>query len=214
MCFYFVFLFFSTEGLDVSQVPLRPRGRPCRLLSDLVTMVNTDHGSNHSDNSAHDISPNQLLAHHDQVSPNQLLLQHSHDTLTQDIINLQQQVINRNNNDSEENGKYEHNGSGPLAEMEERRGEPEKTVELADVSQQDDESLSMSVELAAVNQAILSLTGTQPINISKPDENILSIIRTEPVSITKPDDTANKQMIVKQELPTTMVAREQPMQET
>lgn len=33
---------------------------------------------------------------------------------------------------------------------------------------QDDQSLSLSVEIAAVNQAILSLTGQQPINI-KPE---------------------------------------------
>ena len=162
--------FFSPpEGLDVSQVPLRPRGRPCRLLSDLITMVHVDHGSNHSetastDNSSHEISPNQ------QPPPAQ----------GQDGLIHNQDVNKNNNNDTGENGQCRHNGN---------MAEDHDNGEVCGRHEQDDEALSMSVELAAVNQAILSLTGTQPININKPD-------------------SVPQQMIVKQELPTTVVKQE------
>jgi hypothetical protein len=136
------------------------------------------------------VSPGFLQQGHNGLNPNQILLQHSHNGLTENLITTLQQQVIKNNNDAEDDGQFAHNGNTVAQEAE------EGAADIPNTQEQDDEALSMSVELAAVNQAILSLTGTQPINI------------------TKPEETANKQVIIKQELPTTMVVQQEELQET
>ena len=107
---------YLTEGLDVSHVPMRPRGRPSRLFNEFA------------------------------------------------LLQQERSVVNCSNSQSDDASK-----DNSEADVEPNGVDSSGLMESQDLANnfavQDDQSLSLSVEIAAVNQAILSLTGQQPINI-------------------------------------------------
>ena len=107
---------FVSEGVDLSQVPLRGRGRPARFISELTNMAMVEHQSN----SNHSDAP-------PPVSTASAFTMGPHSILTDPSTIL---------------------GDSP-----------------------DDHSLSIAVEMAAVNQAIIALSGQTPINIHSTDKN-------------------------------------------
>lgn len=122
------------EGLmDVSLVPMRPRGHPSRLYSELALMQQYRGDLNNAVTSSVMQSPESssrdVDAGEDAAADQHAALNHHHHHL-----NLEK---------------------GDEAESQQ-----------SDDGMDEDESLHWSVEMAAVNQAILSLTGQQPIEVA------------------------------------------------
>ncbi len=161
-----------SEGLDVSQVPLRMLGHPSRLLSDFASLVESSNRQPFNVNDARIAgaeaeSENSQVAMETQAmvaqenTENQPMEMITTTMTTQDVKPALANVAVENGNaaSGSTNGtETPSNGGGDLLSLE----------------QEDEEALSMSVELAAVNQAILSLTGTQPINI-KAAEKLVAV---------------------------------------
>ena len=135
----------------MSQVPLRPRGRPSRLYSDLAMLQAMERSGNHG---------NMMLQ--------QPLTPHTPDTPQAMDHSADESNSNQNMPPPPESQTTEEPEAPPPVEA---NGQPDGTILAGnDLPTEHDESLSWSVEIAAVNQAILSLTGQQPISTSiKPE---------------------------------------------
>ena len=162
------------EGLDVSQVPLRPRGRPPRVLSDIIAHLTQTQG--------HMTLPEDPIAL--VAGAQQLVLPPSQDCTAENmatVISQQQQqareaakpqqpspqgtstisTTTTTTTTTTTNGHHQKDLAEPKTEV---NGQS-PTLHTPDPHE--DQNLSLSVELAAVNQAILSLTGQQPIGLKQ-----------------------------------------------
>lgn len=183
-------LWLFAEGLDVSQVPLRPRGRPPRVLSDIIAQL--AHSQVHGqmpgmalaqDHAAH-MSLSQVVHHQLQSAQLEQLTSNGNVVTVattpaqekqQDVTASDQQQCVVETAEVVVNGNDHQVATGQQAQQQEQTTTTTTSAEGVSVSERspsldtpdpsEDQNLSLSVELAAVNQAILSLTGQQPISV-------------------------------------------------
>lgn len=117
--------------MDVSMVPMRPRGHPSRLYSELALMQQYRGELNNAVTSSVMQSP---------------------ESSSRDA-------------DAGEDATKEAHGQGSDACLNSEKCD-EGDSQPSDDGMDEEESLHWSVEMAAVNQAILSLTGQQPIEVA------------------------------------------------
>ena len=145
VCCLHVWIFLSSEGLDISQVPLRGRGRPARFISELTSSDLHLNGHHYPSLSTPiKISPMPPAEAAPQPQPRSSPPQRPSST----------QSIGSSHNGTE------HRGGTPQS--------PGTPPSPQNMPQESDENLSLAVEMAAVNQAIMALSGQTPINI-KPE---------------------------------------------
>ena len=181
---------FVVEGLDLSQVPMRPRGRPCRFFGDLMSQIQEGQNSRDSGSgggsSNHDVES--VINGHLQEA--QMLMNNENNATAAAAQAAQAAqaahaahaaaVVAAAKKKAEEVFTVMPRAPEDVVTVIPRAPEdvvtvipraPEETAaeEEAAASEPphpqapDERALSLSVELAAVNQAILSLTGQQPI---------------------------------------------------
>lgn len=142
-----------SEGLDLSQVPLRPRGRPCRFFGDLMAHIQEGQNSRDSEVEA------AINGHLQEAAAAAAMLPDDNGSKLDEVITVfpraPEEVVTVIPRAPEETAAEEE--AAAAAAVANGGGE--------DAS--DERTLSLSVELAAVNQAIMSLTGQQP--LAKPD---------------------------------------------
>lgn len=150
-----------TEGLDLSQVPLRPRGRPCRFFGDLMAQI--QEGQNSRDSSTTDVET--VINGH--LAEAQMLMNNESNAAVTAAAMAAASMKKK-----EEGGQAVRPAEEVVTVIprapEETAAEEEAAAAAAAAMtgvqpSPDERALSLSVELAAVNQAILSLTGQQPL---------------------------------------------------
>ena len=118
--------------MDVSLVPMRPRGHPSRLYSELA------------------------------------MIQHYRGELNNAVTSsvMQSPESSSRDGDQSEDHPADFESDRPIMKLAVPKIESEQDSQPSDEAMEDEESLHWSVEMAAVNQAILSLTGQQPIEVA------------------------------------------------
>ena len=141
--------------MDVGLVPMRPRGHPSRLYSDLALIQQYRSGVNGGTGSAASAADA---------------------AVTSSSVELSSGSVSPHGG-SECDVSSDRRSAAGAADI---STDDIQTTELAATSQdEDDQSVSWSsVEMVAVNQAILSLTGQQPIDVSMP-AGFLRTVKTE-----------------------------------
>jgi len=127
--------------MDVGMVPMRPRGHPSRLYSDLALIQQYRNGISGTGGTASGADA----------------------AVTSSSVELSSGSVSPHGG-SECEGDQRRSMAGGLADL------SSDDMELVPASQDDDDhSVNWSsVEMVAVNQAILSLTGQQPIDVAMP----------------------------------------------
>ena len=172
LCIIYVFFtFLFLEGIDPSHMYLKGRGRPSRFGSMISDLMTQNHMSPEGSNSDSDVThqTHETSTHHDSMPDNMLNLNGQHTSVkysngrveTVDLLSSSSPMYH----DKDFNDGARDTPLLSDALDTDAANTDNSSTRIQNQSPGDEQSLSLAVEMAAVNQAIISLSGQNPIGL-------------------------------------------------
>ena len=165
-----------SEGIDPSHMYLKGRGRPSRFGNMISDLMSHNRMSPESSNSDSDINHHSSLAHESTPGCDIGIIENSNGvdlklaSVHEDTVDLLSST-----NPMYHNKEFNEGAESKAKLTDTNESDATSTGQTNNQQLGDDQSLSLAVEMAAVNQAILSLSGQNPINVkSEKMENLYS----------------------------------------